>query len=63
MQGLHVFIQLIILIYSFLFIVLLGHYMYLQKHIKGRSSVDVLVIMILIHPHTDRKRRSVAASA
>ena len=55
MQGLHVFIQIIMLTYSFLFIVLLGHYMYLQKYIKGRSSVEVLVIMILIHSHTDRK--------
>jgi len=63
MQGLHVFIQLIILIYSFLFVVLLGHHMYLQKHIKGRSSVEVLIIMILIHPHTDRNRhRSVVLS-
>ena len=54
-QGLHVFIQIITLIYSFLFIVLLGRYMYLQRNIKGRSSLEVLDIMILIHPHTDRK--------
>ena len=54
MLGLRVFIQIIIVIYSFLFI-LLGHYVYLQKYNKGRSSVEVPVIMILIHPHTDRK--------
>ena len=54
MQGLHVFIQIILLICSF-FIVLLGHYVYLQKYIKARSCVEVLVIVILIHPHTDRK--------
>jgi len=55
MQGLHVFIQIIMLIHSFLSIILLEHYMYLQKYINGRNSVEVLVIMILIHPHMDRK--------
>jgi len=55
MQALHVFIQTIIFISSFLFVVLLGLYVYLQKYIIGRSSVEVLVIMILIHPPTDRK--------
>jgi len=55
MQGLHVFIQIIILIYSFLFIIFFGRYMYLQKYNKGRSSVEVLVITILIYSHTDRK--------
>jgi len=55
MQGLHVFIKIITLIYLFLFIVILGHYMYLQKYINGRSSVEILVIMILIQTHADRK--------